>query len=69
MYLIHYPSESGLPCVGDFKRLTYGPLQGLECEVIKVNNVSKVVVRIDSLQQNIIATVPAAYIADLANMA
>jgi transcription antitermination factor NusG len=62
-------TDTGLPCVGDFKRLTYGPLQGLECEVIKVNNVSKVVVRIDSLQQNIIATVPAAYIADLANMA
>jgi transcription antitermination factor NusG len=43
---------------GDFKIINQGPLEGLECQVVKVNNQKKVVVSIDSLKQNILATVP-----------
>ncbi|MDP2542672.1 UpxY family transcription antiterminator [Tenacibaculum discolor] len=46
------------PKVGEIKKITYGPLEGLDCEIIKVSNVNKIIVRIDSLQQNIMATVP-----------
>jgi len=47
-----------LPRIGEMKKITYGPLSGLECEILKINNVNKIIVRIDSLQQNIIATIP-----------
>lgn len=56
------------PKVGEVRKINYGSLQGLECEVLKVNNTNKIVVRIDSLQQNIIATVPANYIADVVEL-
>ena len=46
------------PKVGEIKMITYGPLSGLECEVLKVGNVNKIIVRIDSLRQNIEATIP-----------
>ncbi len=46
-----------LPKVGEVRRITSGPLNGLECEVLKVDNVNKIIVRIDSLQQNIVATI------------
>lgn len=42
-----------LPKVGDMKKIVYGTLSGLECEVFKIN---KIIVRIDSLQKNIMAT-------------
>ncbi|WP_372339296.1 UpxY family transcription antiterminator [Flavobacterium sp. '19STA2R22 D10 B1'] len=47
--------------VGDIKKICYGTLSGLDCEVIKVNNVNKIVVRIGSLQQNITATLSTNY--------
>ncbi len=47
-----------LPKIGEAKKITYGPLNGLDCEIIKADNRNKIIVRIDSLQQNIIATVP-----------
>ncbi|GAA0740315.1 UpxY family transcription antiterminator [Gaetbulibacter jejuensis] len=47
-----------LPKIGQTKKISYGPLNGLECEIIKINNLNKIIVRIDSLQQNIMATVP-----------
>ncbi|WP_428742647.1 UpxY family transcription antiterminator [Tenacibaculum sp.] len=46
------------PKVGEIKKITNGPLEGLDCEIIKVNNQSKIIVRIESLQQNILVTVP-----------
>lgn len=54
-------TDSALPKVGDVKKITYGLLNGLECEVIRVNNENKVMVRvsIDSIQQNISITMPA----------
>lgn len=51
-----------LPQVGTIKKISYGPLNGMECEVIKVNNANKIVVRIQSLQQNITATLPPNFI-------
>lgn len=46
------------PKVGEIKKITNGPLEGLDCEIIKVNNQNKIIVRIESLQQNILVTVP-----------
>ncbi|MFW0738264.1 UpxY family transcription antiterminator [Flavobacterium sp. N502536] len=48
--------------VGDFKTISYGSLSGLECEVLNTNNTNKIVVRIDSLQKNITATIPSYYL-------
>jgi len=53
--------DAQLPKVGETKRIAYGPLSGLECEVLKVGNVNKIIVQIDSLQQNITASIPSYY--------
>ena len=42
--------------IGAIKRIVYGPLKGLECSILKVKDRSKVVVAINSLRQNITAT-------------
>jgi transcriptional antiterminator RfaH len=47
-----------LPKVGEVKKINFGPLNGLNCEIIKADNHNKIIVRIDSLQQNIMATIP-----------
>jgi transcription antitermination factor NusG len=47
-----------LPKIGKVKKITYGPLNGLDCEIIKADNHNKIIVIIDSLQQNIMATIP-----------
>lgn len=51
--------------IGETKMIEQGPLSGLECEIVKVNNVNKIVVRIKSIQQNIIATLPKHYLSEL----
>ncbi len=51
-----------LPKVGEIKTISYGALTDLECEILKVNNQNKIVVRLNSLQQNIVATIPAHYL-------
>lgn len=66
--IIDLETNHQAPKVGEVRKINYGSLQGLECEVLKVNNTNKIVVRIDSLQQNIIATVPANYIADVVEL-
>ncbi|WP_028888240.1 UpxY family transcription antiterminator [Tenacibaculum ovolyticum] len=43
--------------IGEIKQITNGPLSGLECEVLKVGNANKIRVQINSLQQNIVATI------------
>lgn len=53
-----------LPSIGEMRRIVYGSLRGIECEVIKIKNVNKIVVRIDSLRQNIVATLPSYYFSD-----
>jgi len=49
------------PKIGEIKKISFGSLKGLECKILKVNNASKIIVRIDSLQQNITATIPSFY--------
>lgn len=51
-------ANSKLPKVGETKKITYGPLSGLDCQIIKVDNHNRIIVRIDSLQLNIVATIP-----------
>ncbi|WP_438711344.1 UpxY family transcription antiterminator [Aquimarina muelleri] len=51
--------------VGEIRKINFGTLNGLECEILKVNNINKIVVRIDSLKQNIIATLPSSYLSEL----
>lgn len=46
------------PKVGEVKKIAHGPLEGLDCEIIKVSNLNKIIVRMESLQQNITATIP-----------
>lgn len=47
--------------VGDGMKVSYGSLYSLECEILRVNSQNEVLVcfGIDSLQQDIIATIPA----------
>ncbi|MBC8757065.1 UpxY family transcription antiterminator [Kordia sp. YSTF-M3] len=47
-----------LPKIGEIKKITQGPLNGLNCEIIRADNYNKIIVRISSLRQNIIATIP-----------
>lgn len=55
--------------IGETKKINYGSLSGLECEVLNVNNINKVIVRIDSLQQNITAVIPSCYMEDVYEVA
>ena len=47
-----------LPKIGDITTIKDGALKGLECEILRVDNTNKIIVRIDSLKQNIMATIP-----------
>lgn len=54
-----------VPVVGEKVNIQYGPLEGLECEIISVNNTKKILVRIESIQKNIMATLPASYLVSM----
>ena len=47
-----------IPSVGEFRTIKQGPLAGMEVEIVNVKNKNKLIVRVDSLKQNIIATIP-----------
>ena len=51
-----------LPKMGEFRKIISGPLNGLDCEIIKADSYNKITVRIDSLKQNIMATIPFYYL-------
>lgn len=51
--------------VGEKKKIMFGPLNGMECEILNINNINKIVVRIESLQQCITAVVPSCYFENL----
>ena len=51
--------------IGETKLLTVSPFEGIECEVMNVNNKNKIIVRIKSIRQNITAVVPLKYISDV----
>jgi len=46
------------PKIGEVKKIMHGPLSGLDCEIIEAENYNKIIVRISSLHQNILATIP-----------
>lgn len=54
-----------LPRIGEIKKILKGPLCDFECEILRVNNMNKIVVRLESLQQNFIATVPSDYFCEM----
>jgi transcription antitermination factor NusG len=49
--------------VGDLRTISHGPLSGLECQVLNVSNSNKIIIRINSLNKNIMATIPVGYLA------
>jgi transcriptional antiterminator RfaH len=51
-----------LPKIGELVNIKHGPLANLDCEILKVNNKNKIIVRIASLQQNIVATISSKYL-------
>ncbi|MBP9793327.1 MAG: UpxY family transcription antiterminator [Flavobacterium sp.] len=55
-------ADSSIPKIGDFAQINSGPLKGFDCVVLSVNNKNKIIVRINSLQLNITATVPSNYL-------
>jgi transcriptional antiterminator RfaH len=48
---------------GDRVKITEGPLQGIECQILNANNKKKILVSIQSIQQAITASVPPKYLA------
>ena len=48
--------------VGEIRTINYGILSGLKCEILKVKNQNKIIVRVHSIGQNIVATLPKAYL-------
>ncbi|CAH8296322.1 transcription antitermination factor NusG [Mariniflexile fucanivorans] len=54
--------ENHLPRSGQKMKICYGPLIGLDCEVVNANNKCKVVVRIESIQNYITAHLPSLYL-------
>ncbi|CAL2078437.1 UpxY family transcription antiterminator [Tenacibaculum sp. 190524A02b] len=62
-------ANNELPKVGEVRKITNGPLNGFDCEVLKVNNTRKIIVRIESLRQNFTATVPVDYMSGILEFA
>ena len=64
-YKIGIEGNHQIPKVGELKKIEQGPLKGLECEILRINNKSKIVVRLDSIQQNITTIVPSEYLSEM----
>lgn len=47
---------------GQLKTINKGPLNGFKCEIIHLKNKNLVTVRLDSLRQNVTATVPVEFL-------
>ena len=47
---------------GDHVKITEGPLQGIECQVVNANNKNRILVSIQSIQKAIMASVPSSYL-------
>ncbi len=62
-------TTQSLPKVGDSIMINYGFLKGLSCTVIKSKNVNRIFVKLDSLNQNITATIPARHLTLIRNSA
>jgi transcription antitermination factor NusG len=58
-------NDTGLLEKGELAIIQCGAFTGMECEILKVNNNNKIVVRMDSINQNITATLPSHYLSKL----
>ncbi|MEM9921555.1 MAG: UpxY family transcription antiterminator [Bacteroidota bacterium] len=47
-----------MPQVGEVRKIQYGSLKGLECEILRINGENKILVRVNSIHTDITATVP-----------
>ena len=55
-------AAANFPFKGQKMRISYGPLSGMECKVIRVNKKSKILVKIESIRHSITACVPNMYL-------
>lgn len=55
--IIELKTNVQLPKIGETKKFNSGPLIGQECEVLRVDNVNKILVRINSLRLIVTATI------------
>ena len=53
---------NNIPTVGEIRKINHGLLKGLECLILKINNKDKVVVKIESIRLNLVATLPTNYL-------
>ncbi len=61
-------TNTHLPNIGEIKRINYGALNGLECEVLKVNNKNKILIRINSMHLDVTAIIPPSYLTGLSRV-
>lgn len=54
----HIKVIQNVPAVGEIRKIKYGLFKGLECEIVKVKNVEKILVRINSINLSISAKIP-----------
>ncbi len=54
-----------IPAIGEIKTILHGPLEGKECEIVNINNQNNIIVRIKSIQQNILVKIPIGYLYQL----
>lgn len=47
--------------IGDVRKVAIGPFRGMECEIVKINNVDRIIVRLEALQQVVTASIPSYY--------
>ena len=53
------------PIIGEICKIINGPLSGMKCEIIKIDSTRKVKVRIESIRQDIVATIPQTYLSQV----
>ncbi|AXT51946.1 UpxY family transcription antiterminator [Aquimarina sp. BL5] len=64
-YEIEIESSDQMPKIGELKKINDGPLNGLECEVLRINHKDKIVVRLNSIRQNITTVMPSGYLSEI----
>ena len=60
--ILEIKTATELPEVGEYRKIICGALSGLECEVIRAKSSNKILVRLESIKQNLIATIPSHYL-------
>ena len=56
--IINLELTSSIPQKGETRKINFGPLKGLEGEILEASNCNKILIRIEALNQSVIATVP-----------